>query len=128
MATDERPNQEDFRTLTNRAGEGPVVMLNLLAFESEGGQERYREYTEAVQPMLETRGGSAVYLGRGAELLIGDDHDRWDAVLLVRYPSRAAFLDMIGSDEYQAIQHLRTDALTRSVLLATDPFDPRAGR
>lgn len=128
MATDESPNQEDFRTLANRSGEGPVVMLNLLAFEPEGGRERYQQYTEAVQPMLEARGGSAVYLGQGAELLIGDDHDRWDAVLLVRYPSRAAFLDMIGSAEYQAVQHLRTEALSRSVLLATDPFDPRAGR
>jgi hypothetical protein len=30
---------------------------------------------------------------------------------LVEYPTRRAFLDMIGSVEYQAIAHLRTEAL-----------------
>ena len=49
-------------------------------------------------------------------------------VLLVEYPSRGAFLEMIGSDEYQAIAHLRTEALVKGELHPLDPAStcPRA--
>ena len=43
---------------------------------------------------------------------------------LIEYPKRAALLDMVQSHEYQAISHLRTDALKKSVLFATDPLLP----
>ena len=44
-------------------------------------------------------------------------------MLLVSYPTRQAFLDMVSSPEYQAIEHLRTDALVRSELRAMDAVD-----
>jgi hypothetical protein len=37
------------------------------------------------------------------------------------YPSRQAFLDMIGSAEYEAIGYLRTEALVRGELHPMDP-------
>jgi uncharacterized protein (DUF1330 family) len=37
-------------------------------------------------------------------------------VILVRYPSVQAFLDMVTSEGYQAITHLRTEALERAEL------------
>ena len=46
---------------------------------------------------------------------------------LIEYPRRAALLEMVQSPEYQAISHLRTDALKKSVLFATDPMFPAAG-
>ncbi len=45
---------------------------------------------------------------------------RWDVVLLVEYPSRQAFLDMVGSAEYQEIAHLRTEALRKGELHPLD--------
>jgi uncharacterized protein (DUF1330 family) len=42
-------------------------------------------------------------------------------VVLVEYPSRQAFLDMTGSPEYQAIGHLRTEALVKGELHPMDP-------
>ena len=42
-------------------------------------------------------------------------------MLLVEYPTRGAFLEMIGSPEYAAIAHLRTEALTRSELHPLTP-------
>lgn len=36
------------------------------------------------------------------------------------YPSRGAFLEMIGSGEYLAIAHLRSEALVRGELHALD--------
>jgi hypothetical protein len=44
-ARPERLNQEGFTSFAERAAEAaPVVMLNLLAFQPEGGRERYEEY------------------------------------------------------------------------------------
>jgi len=89
-------------------------MLNLLRFKPDGGQERYAEYGAAVTPLLEKAGARGVFLGESALPLLGDG--RWDSVLLVEYPTRQAFLDMIASAEYQAIGHLRTEALQHGEL------------
>jgi uncharacterized protein (DUF1330 family) len=119
-AEPERLNDEGFAAFSGRAGDGePVVMLNLLAFKPEGGRERYEEYGEAVAPLLEKVEGRIVFMGAPASPLLGDGS--WDLVVLVEYPSRQAFLDMIGSPEYQAIGHLRTEALVRGELHPMDP-------
>jgi uncharacterized protein (DUF1330 family) len=116
-------NQEGFAAFAERAAEGtPLTMLNLLAFKPEGGRERYEEYGDAVAPLLERAGGRIAFLGEPAPPLLGSGS--WDLVVLVEYPSRQAFLDMIGSAEYQAIGHLRTEALTRGEL---HPMDPGEG-
>jgi uncharacterized protein (DUF1330 family) len=116
----ERLNPEGFAAVSERRGDGtPVVMLKLLAFKPEGGRERYEEYGAAVAPLLERVGGRIVWLGPPAPPLLGEQG--WDLVALVEYPTRQAFLDMIGSEDYQAIAHLRTEALTRGELHPIDP-------
>ena len=114
--------KEGLADLLARAGEGPVTMLNLLAFKPEGGRERYLEYGEAVAPLLEKAGGRLVHQAPAAPTLLGDSS--WDLVLLVEYPTRQAFLEMIQSPEYQAIAHLRTEALTKGELHPLDPPQP----
>lgn len=119
----ERLNEAGFAAFAERAGDGaPVVMLNLLAFKPEGGRDRYAEYGAAVGPLLEKAGGRVVFSGQPGRALLGEDS--WDLVLLVEYPSRQAFLDMIGSAEYRAIGHLRTEALVKGELHPLDPVDP----
>jgi uncharacterized protein (DUF1330 family) len=118
----ERPSQEGFAAFAERAGDGtPVVMLNLLSFHAEGGRERYEKYGAAVAPLLEKAGGRIVWLGAPATALLGEGS--WDLVVLVEYPTRQAFLDMVGSDEYREIEHLRTEALAKGEL---HPMDPAA--
>jgi uncharacterized protein (DUF1330 family) len=115
----ERPNPEGFAAFTGRADEdAPVVMLNLLAFREDGGRERYEEYGAAVAPLLEKVGGRVVHMAQAGRPLLGDR--AWDLVVLVEYPTRRAFLEMIGSPEYQAIAHLRTEALLRGELHPMD--------
>lgn len=115
----ERPNEAGFAAFSERAGEqAPVTMLNLLEFEPEGGRERYAEYGAAVAPLLERAGGRVVHAGEADPVLLGDGS--WDMVLLVEYPSRRAFLEMVGSEEYLAIAHLRTEALARGELHPLD--------
>jgi len=100
---------------------GPVVMLNLLRYV-DGGEVGYREYVARLQPFLERIGAAVVYVGDCSTTLVAPDAHRWDAVLLVRYPSRQAFSEMVADPEYQRITGLRTAALAEAVLEATVPW------
>ena len=119
MAID--PRGADLKRFLAEDAGGPVVMLNLLRF-ADGGRERYAEYARAVAPFLARVGGELVYGGDGATALVAEAGQAWDAVLLVRYPSRAAFAAMVADPEYQRITHLRTTALQEAVLQATTPW------
>jgi uncharacterized protein (DUF1330 family) len=122
----ERPNEAGFAAFSQRTEESsPVTMLNLLEFKAEGGRERYAEYGAAVAPLLERAGGRVVFAGEGNPVLLGGDS--WDLVLLVEYPSRGAFLEMIGSADYLAIAHLRSEALVRGELHPLDAAEIPAG-
>ncbi len=114
-------HEEALGTFAGRAADGPVYMLNLLEFLPDGGAESYAEYGAAVAPMFEHAGGKAIFVGQVAESLIGEGS--WDMMVLARYPTRQAFLDMVSSPEYQEIAHLRTEALVRSELRAIDAAD-----
>jgi uncharacterized protein (DUF1330 family) len=111
------PTGQDLKRFLKEDDGQPVVMLNLLRFKPEGGRESYNKYAHAIVPFLEAVGGEVVYLGdSGGVPLVGEG---WDAVLLVRYPSRRAFSEMVANPDYQAITHLRTEALDAAVLQPT---------
>ncbi|HWJ80613.1 MAG TPA: DUF1330 domain-containing protein [Nocardioides sp.] len=117
MAVD--PRGHDLKTFLASDDDGPVVMLNLLRFKP-GGRESYERYAEAVVTTFLPRvGGEVVYAGDGATALVAEDGQAWDAVLLVRYPSRKAFTQMVADPDYQEITHLRTEALEEAVLQPT---------
>jgi uncharacterized protein (DUF1330 family) len=98
----------------------PVTMLNLLRFTPDGGRDRYDAYATAIGPHLKKVGGTVVYFGATSTPLVAPPDDTaWDAVLLVRYPSRQAFSAMVADPEYQQITHLRTEALDAAVLQPT---------
>jgi uncharacterized protein (DUF1330 family) len=111
----------------------PIVMLNLLRFRAEAayrpkdlqppcsGRAAYAEYSRHVLPMLAAVGGKPVFLGRARCALVAPEGEDWDEVLLVQYPSKEAFLQMVGSAAYRAVVHHRTAALADSRLVATLP-------
>jgi uncharacterized protein (DUF1330 family) len=121
------PTGTDLKSFLAEDPDQPVVMLNLLRFVS-GGAERYEEYLEHVAPHLTAVGGSIVYYGRGTAPLVADEGQAWDAVLLVSYPSRRAFSEMVRDPAYQAGTHLRTEAVVEAVLQPTVPRPPRPVR
>ena len=102
------PNIEQFQQLAASPDTGPVVMINLLKFrngerDAEGsGVEEYRRYGDVA-------------------LEIGTAEEDWDAVALVEYPSRAAFIAMVSSPEYLAAHAHRERALERTIVIACTP-------
>ncbi len=70
---------------------GPVVMLNLLRFKPDGGRESYARYSAALADYLPGIGARVLYIGDTSTTLVAPEGHDWDAVLLVEYPSRAAF-------------------------------------
>lgn len=96
---------------------GPVVMLNLLRLRD---RDAYLRYSALAMPLIKARGGTVLWAGNVEAVALGDPvADRWDYVALVRYPSRAAFLDMLGSAEYAQANAIREQAVERHVLVAT---------
>lgn len=116
------PTGQDLKRYLAEDPGGPVAMLNLLKFKEDGGRERYQQYADAFTPFAHKYGAEVIYLGDcGTAVVAPDTHD-WDAVLLVRYPSRRAFCDMVADPDYQQTTHLRTEALTNAVLQASSAW------
>ncbi|HVL96907.1 MAG TPA: DUF1330 domain-containing protein [Solirubrobacteraceae bacterium] len=115
------PTGADLKRFLAEDPGGPVVMLNLLRF-SAGGRPDYERYAREIVPFLEEVGAEVVYAGDCSAVLVAPDAHDWDAVLLVRYPSRAAFSRMVANPRYQEITSLRTRALSEAVLQATVPW------
>ncbi|KOS56377.1 DUF1330 domain-containing protein [Rhodococcus rhodochrous] len=120
MAVD--PRGADLKRFLTEDPGGPVVMLNLLRFGA-GGRELYARYADALhETFLPRYGGEVLYAGDGSTALVAENGQDWDAVLLVRYPSRRAFSEMVADPEYQRVTAWRTDALQEAVLQATVPW------
>ena len=125
------PNRDQFLQLAADAqtSTGEVVMLNLLKYKASAedgqggtGAEAYQRYAEQAVRMGEAQGGPILWLGRPDQVLIGDAAaDAWDAVALVRYPSRSHFIDMVSQPSYQEAHTHREGGLERTVLLAMTP-------
>ncbi len=121
------PNLEQFQQLAAAPDTGPVVMINLLKFRNgdapEGvtGVEEYRRYGDTALEMIAQQGGRVLWAGTGDQVLIGDAEEDWDAILLVEYPSRAAFIEMVSTPEYLEAHAHRERALERTIVIACTP-------
>ena len=109
------PTPEQIEALRKLDLAGPLVMLNLLRFNPDGGAEAYAHYGEQAAPFLQKAGAKVRYLGDVAATVIGGD--AWDEVILVEYPSTAAFFEMTGNPDYPG--DVRAGALLDSRLYCT---------
>jgi hypothetical protein len=56
-------------------------------------------------------------------VVIGDGQQPWwDAILIVRYPTPQAFIDMLTTQEYAKIHEHRAAGLERGDLIATSTW------
>ncbi len=87
--------------------DGPVTMLNLMRFRERSldgngsGWDAYLRYSALTIKLIKAVGGTIVWTGEAQAVALGvPEAHRWDYVALVRYPSRAAFLEMMTSADY----------------------------
>ena len=126
------PSAEALRAFLDVPDDGsPVVMINLLRYREQAvypegfdaepcsGREAYQRYGDAVMARLASVGARPLWMGSVAASVIAPEGERWDDAVLVQYPSRKAFLEMVSQPEYQAIVPHRTAALEDSRLIAT---------
>ena len=125
------PSAEQISVLASATGTGPIVMLNLLRFKDRAdgidaadgisGREAYERYGAGVGPHLAAAGGEILFMAECAAGVIGPEDEDWDVMVLVRYPSRQAFLGMIADPGYQAVHRHRAAALEDSRLVCCEP-------
>ena len=117
--SDIKSNEKEFKRLAASTNQEPFVMLNLLKFRKEGGREAYFRYIAESEPYVKGVGAEVLYFGKADELVYGTE--TWDIVMLVKYPSRKAFLKMANDPGYIKVHEYREQALDRAVLYATNP-------
>jgi uncharacterized protein (DUF1330 family) len=124
------PTREDFARFKDMDREGPIHMLNLVAFKewasyADGrkvtGEQAYAAYGSQSAPILKRLGGRIVWRGSFELMLIGPQEERWDACFIAEYPSAAAFVEMLRDPMYrEAVKH-RQAAVRTSRLIRLKP-------
>src|SRR4051812_5435034 len=98
--------------------DGPVVMLNLVKYRQPDGRDEYITYSRGFIPLLKACGGTILWGGDVTGVALGDDGaDDWDYAVLVQYPDRQAFVDVMTSSEYAAINPHRLAGLAKHIIL-----------
>ena len=126
------PTPEQLQRLRDDVAEpGPVVMINLLRYREHAaypagvhaapcsGREAYQRYAAGAVKTIAAVGGRILWMGAVKLPLIAPQGEEWDDAILVQYPSRQAFVDMVGRPDYQAVAVHRGAALADSRLLVT---------
>lgn len=105
------------------AGQPAAVPRDLLEYGAGGptdvtGRSAYQRYSKSAMPLVWEVGGQALWM-EGPRRRDRPEGEAWDEVVLVYYPSRAAFVRMVRSDAYREIMLHRTAALADSRLIET---------
>jgi len=114
--------------LTSDLG-GPIAMLNLLKFKkwaeyedgretTLSGAEAYGRYGEKMVPFVEANGGRLLHSSAAHLLVIGDGELEWDAVAIMEYPSKEAFVKIATAPEVAEFAVHRTAGLAHQLLVA----------
>lgn len=121
------PTAEQIQELLAGPADTPVVMVNLLRFkdradakdEGLAGVDAYKLYGEPMRRIVEERGGRFLWMGRVDSFVIGASDTAFDAVALVEYPSRRAFVEIVNDPRVREIGAHRAAGLEGQWLIAT---------
>jgi uncharacterized protein (DUF1330 family) len=119
------------RNLEAIAPDGPVIMVNLMRFRERSldgdgsGWDAYLRYSALTVPMIKSRGGTLLWTGNARAVALGSENgNQWDYVALVYYPSVAAFIDMMTSDDYEkrSDPHRRNGCAEHVIIATTEAY------
>lgn len=126
------PTPDQFAAFLEHVPDGkPIVMINLLRYRDQAayppgadaspcsGREAYQRYGEQALQHVASVGGRPIWMGSAQAVVIGPADEQWDDAVLVEYPSRQAFMEMVAKPDYQQCAVHRTAALADSRLIAT---------
>ncbi len=124
------PNDEQLQGFSEPSAEGPISMVNLLKFRDRAeyadgretelsGAEAFGLYGVEVAKIVNSLGGAMLFSAQVSRLMLGEVEELWDQVAIAQYPSRQAMLDMIMSEEYQAIAVHREAGLAGQLNIET---------
>lgn len=127
------PDKEEFISRLRQWGyedDGkPLYMLNLMRFFDNlapgydlnpnlSPQTANKQYEDAVMPMLFKVGGTPYFsgqaqgIGNNSNLIVYDqEHDNWDRILVIKYPGRRAFMELVCNPDYLEYAPLKLAAL-----------------
>ena len=81
--------------------DAPVLMLNINRYTDASGYPdgaTYADYMTWLDHAVGAGGGKVLWRTPVSDTVIGCDHDAYDEILAVWYPSHAAFLDLRNAD------------------------------
>jgi uncharacterized protein (DUF1330 family) len=124
------PEREQFDAFKELPRDAPIMMLNMLRFRSKAvyedfrdatGAEAYAAYGRESAPVFRRVGGEIVWRGKPDIVLIGPSEERWDLVFVARYPSAAAFMEMVTDPDYRsAVKHRHAGVLDSRLVRLSD--------
>jgi hypothetical protein len=121
VMSEANPNMELVEQFRSQAGDGPIVMLNLIKYKSPDAWQRFRqEFPKITGPILAEVGATVELAGPvGAEFVTGDE---WDSMAAVRYPNFDAFVAVLEHPDWSgAPRELREETIDRSRLVLVNP-------
>lgn len=104
------PTHEQLQAFLDAPDDGPVTMINLLRFKDRAdpplehltGAEATMQYSQEMKKFVERHGASFVLAGTIDTQLIGEGGEDFAFVGIMRYPSRAAYIELAGDPEIAA--------------------------
>lgn len=124
------PERDQFDAFKRLPRDKPIMMLNCIRFRDRAayedgreatGAQAYAEYGRASGPILRRVGGEIIWRGRPVAVVIGPENERWDLIFIARYPSAAAFLEMVTDPEYRvAVTHRQAGVLDSRLIRTVD--------
>ena len=126
-----QPTGDQFRAFRDDAYDGPIAQVNLLKFRvkaeypedapehgnSEPGAVAYQRYADAFGVAAAEVGAHCLLMGEVERYFIGQGD--WDAVMVMHFPNRQAFIATLNHPTYQEMHRHRDAGLLCQELLTT---------
>lgn len=99
-------------------GGGSVLMLNMIRFRDKNVY--FDEYIPAFNQVVQQLGIEGVSVKLVSEVvanIVADEHEQWDEIVVVEYPSAEAFITIAQSDIYHQIANPLREAGTAELKL-----------
>lgn len=101
--------------------DAPVLMLNLNRYteaaDFPNGTD-YQLYMTRLDHSVQAGGGSVLWRTSVVDAVIGCDHDDYDEILAVWYPSHSAFLQLPNADGAELMFESRKRCVANATILA----------